>query len=66
MKNSHNIKESDEKELRSITKINKKNTTFNLTHSSQTTFYYPKNYKELQKIMQKLSLSSFLADAGTS
>lgn len=37
--------------LKGITKIKKKNTTFNLTCSSQTTFYYPKNYNDIKKIL---------------
>ena len=41
--------------LNNITKINKKNITFNLTSSSDTTLYYPKNYYEIRKILLSLN-----------
>jgi len=40
--------------LNNITKINKKNITFNLTSSSKATFYYPDNYQEIKKILLNL------------
>lgn len=41
--------------LNNITKINKKNVSYNLTCSSKTTFLYPKNYHELKKILLYLN-----------
>ena len=37
--------------LNSIVKIKKKNITHNLTLASDTTFYYPKNYDDLKKLL---------------
>ena len=47
-----NIHEHQAKELlNSIIKIKKKNITHNLTLASDTTFYYPKNYDDLKKLL---------------
>ena len=46
-----------ENELGKISKIKKKNISYNLTHSSPTTFLYPKNYNEVKKIISYLNKS---------
>ena len=46
-----------ENDLGKISKIKKKNFSYNLTHSSPTTFLYPKNYYEVKKIISYLNKS---------